>query len=61
MTTQSAALGRDIVPSQIVAALSVTGVYRVDLVAPVATLEVGENGWAHCTAIDVQLAGNSDG
>lgn len=61
VATQSAALGRDIVPSQIVAALSVTGVYRVDLVAPVATLEVGEEGWAHCTAIDVQLAGSSDG
>lgn len=61
VAAQSAALGRDIVPSQIVAALSVAGVYRVDLVTPVATLEVSEEGWAHCTAIDVQLAGNSDG
>ncbi|HJU70397.1 MAG TPA: baseplate J/gp47 family protein [Paucimonas sp.] len=59
--TQAAALGRDIVPSQIVAALSVPGVYCVDLLAPAATLEVGEEGWAHCTAIDVQLAGSSDG
>lgn len=61
VASQAAKLGRDIVPSQIVAALSVAGVYRVDLIAPVATLEVGEEGWAHCAAIDVQLAGSNDG
>lgn len=54
-------LGRDVVPSQIVKALSVTGVYDTDLQTPATKLEVGEEGWAHCTAIDVQLAGSSDG
>ncbi len=58
---QAAALGRDIVPSQIVAALSVPGVYRLDLLSPLVTLEVGESGWAHCTMIDLQLLGGSDG
>lgn len=61
VATQSATLGHDIVPSQIVAALSVTGVYRVDLISPFTTLEVGEEKWAHCTAINVQLAGGNDG
>jgi len=44
-----------------VKALSVTGVYDTDLQTPATKLEVGEEGWAHCTAIDVQLAGSSDG
>lgn len=61
VSIQAAALGRDIVPSQIVAALSVPGAYRIELLSPAATLEVSEEGWAHCTAIDVQLAGGSDG
>jgi phage-related baseplate assembly protein len=43
---------RDIVPSQLVAALSVPGVYEVALAAPVYTpLEVGQ--WANCTAINL--------
>ncbi|MBS1186676.1 MAG: baseplate J/ family protein [Burkholderiaceae bacterium] len=61
VATQSAALGRDVVPSQISAALSVAGVYEVVLLSPSATLPVAENGWAHCTAIDIQLAGGNDG
>lgn len=46
---------RDIVPSQIVAALSVAGVYGVTLSAPVlTTLSFGQ--WANCTAITLTTA-----
>jgi phage-related baseplate assembly protein len=41
---------RDIVPSQIIAALSVPGVYEVTLASPVySQLMAGQ--WANCTAI----------
>lgn len=59
--TQSAAMGRDPVPSQIVAALSVAGVYQVELLAPMQALAVPPEGWAHCTGISVALAGGIDG
>jgi phage-related baseplate assembly protein len=43
------------VPSQIVAALSVPGVYEVTLTAPPYTqLEAGQ--WANCTAINLVQA-----
>jgi len=58
---KQALLGRDIVPSQIVAALSVPGVYRVELDQPAAVLAVPPQGWAHCSAITLTLAGVSDG
>ncbi|PHV00156.1 baseplate assembly protein [Iodobacter sp. BJB302] len=61
VATQSAALGRDIVPTQIVSVLSVPGVYQVALLAPVALLTVGDAEWAHCISVDIQLAGVSDG
>lgn len=57
----SASLGRDIVPSQFIAALSVPGVYQVELISPTATREVGAAGWAHCLAMDVQLSGERNG
>jgi phage-related baseplate assembly protein len=48
-------LQRDIVPSQIIEALSVTGVYEVTLTAPNYTpLEPGQ--WANCTAIMLNQA-----
>lgn len=53
-------LGADIVPTQISAALSVPGVYRVELVAPVSVMSVPREGWAHCTGADIQFAGWSD-
>lgn len=59
--TQSAALGRDPVPSQIVAVLSVPGVYQVELLAPMQALAVPPEGWAHCTGISVELAGGTNG
>jgi phage-related baseplate assembly protein len=46
---------RDIVPSQIVEALSVTGVYEVTLTSPAYTpLSPGQ--WANCTAISLNQA-----
>ena len=58
---QQAKLGRDVVPSQIVAALSVPGVYRVELESPANLIQVPMEGWAHCTGIDIQFAGGADG
>lgn len=51
-----ARLGHDIEPSQIIAALQVTGVKRVALIAP-AAIAVPENGWPHCTGLILTLAG----
>src|ERR1700687_5184285 len=51
----AAKIRRDIVPSQIIAALSVAGVYGVTLTAPVlTTLNAGQ--WANCTAITLTAA-----
>jgi phage-related baseplate assembly protein len=51
----AAKIQRDIVPSQIVAALSVAGVYEVTLTAPAYTqLQAGQ--WANCTAISLSVA-----
>jgi phage-related baseplate assembly protein len=58
---RAAGLGRDIVPSQIIAALQVAGCYQVALTSPAALIAVGENEWAHCTAINLTLAGAVNG
>jgi phage-related baseplate assembly protein len=51
----AAKIQRDIVPSQIVAALSVAGVYGVTLTSPaLTTLAAGQ--WANCTAISLTSA-----
>lgn len=55
-----AGLGRDLVPSQFISALSVPGVYRVELAQP-AWQELGPEEWADCTAITLTLAGSVDG
>ncbi|WP_341516765.1 baseplate assembly protein [Citrobacter gillenii] len=53
-------LGQDIVPNQIIKVLQVDGVYDVALEIPAKKiLEAHE--WAECTAIDVSIAGVSDG
>ena len=57
----SGGLGLDVVRSQLIAALSVSGVYRVNLVSPNADIVVPENGWAHATAQTVTLAGVENG
>lgn len=53
-------LGRDVVPSQIVAALSVPGAYAVTLAAP-AQIDVGDTEWADCTAITIVIGDPADG
>ncbi|QIW15862.1 phage baseplate protein [Pasteurellaceae bacterium RH1A] len=47
-------LGKDIVPSAIIAALRVDGVYDVNLIQPAKTV-VAENEWANCTAIAIEV------
>ena len=59
VASRAATLGRDIVPSQIISALSVSGVYHVELVTP-ALRVVAENEWANCTAITLNMSGVSD-
>lgn len=58
---RAAGLGRDIVPSQLVAALSVPGVYQVTLTAPAAINVLNANQWAHCTGITISLTGVTNG
>lgn len=53
---QAAQLGRDIVPSQIQAVLSVNGVYSVELKQPTQQV-VKENEWPWCENIDLTLVG----
>ena len=60
VASRTAALGRDIVPSQIISVLSVAGVYQVELVTP-ALRVVAESEWANCTAITLNMTGVSDG
>jgi phage-related baseplate assembly protein len=54
---ESRKLGRDITLSGLYAALTVEGVQRVDLVAPVAPIVCDLTQAARCTDIDVQHAG----
>ncbi|WP_047249499.1 baseplate J/gp47 family protein [Chromobacterium subtsugae] len=54
-------LGRDIVPSQISAALAtVPGVYRVDLRAPSALRALAPYEWARCDDLDIRIEGRAD-
>ena len=55
-----AGLGRDLVESQLIATLSVSGVYRIQLAEPL-WRELGPEEWADCTVIDLILAGTADG
>jgi len=50
---------RDIVPSQIVAALSVPGVYEVTLTSPAYT-QLTSGQWANCTSISLSQAVSSE-
>ena len=58
---QAERLGRDIVPSQLIATLSVPGVYQVVLLEPAATRVVPPQGWSHCTGIQLEMTGGQDG
>ncbi|MDR6915121.1 phage-related baseplate assembly protein [Pseudomonas sp. 3296] len=52
-----AALGRDLVPEQLTAALQVPGVYRAYLQLPTGLRELEGDQWANCTAIQLIDAG----
>lgn len=58
---RQAVLGSDVVPSQIITALSVPGVYQVELLSPATLIAVPDQGWAHCTDINVELTGGANG
>ena len=47
-------LGMDVVPSAIISALRVEGVYDINLTSP-AKLIINETEWANCTAISVEV------
>ncbi|HDC4638697.1 TPA: baseplate J/gp47 family protein [Enterobacter cloacae] len=53
-------LGQDIVPNQIIKVLQVEGVYDVALDMPLKKV-LKAHEWAECTAIEVTIAGVSDG
>lgn len=57
----SAALGRDIVRSQIIATLSVAGVYRVTLTEPALDRVLETQEWARCSAVTVVMGALQDG
>ncbi|TDK65968.1 baseplate assembly protein [Sapientia aquatica] len=53
---RAAGLGRDLVPSQVSSALSVSGVYQVKVLAPQHRVLV-ENEWPQCTSIRLHITG----
>jgi len=54
-------LGRDIVPTQIIALLnSIFGVYKVELISPFLQ-ELNSSQWANCTGYQINIAGYTDG
>ncbi|WP_052043628.1 baseplate J/gp47 family protein [Oligella urethralis] len=57
---RSAFLGKDLVPSQLVAFLSVVGVYKVDLIGFDHRI-LKDNEWARCTKITVAMVGPEHG
>ncbi len=60
--TQRAAMGRDVVLTQIVAAINgVYGVYKTTLSAPAADIVNAANEWSNCTAITVTVTGYNNG
>ena len=57
----AAMLGRDLVRSQIIAALSVPGVYRVNLTEPSVDRVLDVNEWARCNAVTVTMGSMANG
>lgn len=58
---KAAGLGRDIVRSQLIAALSLEGVYSVNVTAPVTDVVIAPNEWANVGTISVTVAGTNSG
>jgi phage-related baseplate assembly protein len=60
LTGNNRRLGVDVVPSAIVAALRVPGVYDVALLQP-SRIVVPNFGWAHCDSVDIRVGGVANG
>ncbi|MEX2155125.1 MAG: baseplate J/gp47 family protein [Gemmatimonadaceae bacterium] len=58
---RAAGIGRDIVPSALIAALTVAGVYDVGLILPAALIEVSDSERARCTDVDITLGPSGGG
>lgn len=58
---QDAKLGQDIVRSQIIAVLSLEGVYSVELTNPAADVVVIPSGWSHNSTVTINITGTNDG
>ncbi|HDR1102597.1 TPA: baseplate J/gp47 family protein [Pasteurella multocida] len=54
LSTKTKKLGMDVVPSAIISALRVDGVYDVNLQQPSKML-IAENQWANCTALSIEI------
>ncbi|HEY9737520.1 MAG TPA: baseplate J/gp47 family protein [Trichocoleus sp.] len=59
--TKRAKLGQDIIRSQLTAALSLEGVYQVNLTSPATDQVISPSQWANCTAITITIAGTNAG
>jgi phage-related baseplate assembly protein len=58
---RASALGRDIVPVKVDSILQVAGVYDVVRISPAAKIVLSQSEWAHCTGINLVIAGVADG
>lgn len=54
-------LGTDVIRSQIVAALSLSGVYSVEVVSPAKDLVLAENEWANAQTVITTAVGTANG
>lgn len=54
LATKTKKLGLDVVPSAIISALRVEGVYDVNLQQP-SKMVIAENQWANCTAVSIEV------
>lgn len=57
--TENHKLGRNITRAGLIAALNVSGIWDVDLIAPAASITCAENEAAFCTLMNVRLANNA--
>lgn len=57
---RAAGLSRDVVPSQVIAALQASGVYQVMLISP-DLKSLTENEWARCLGISLTMTGTANG
>jgi len=58
-SARRAKLRRSVVRSQVIAALSVSGVFSVELIQPAVDVSASEDEWLDCTSISVEVVGFS--